>query len=102
MPYTLIIKEEAKLDMLEAFQYYEQQQGGLGERFLSEVKKRLDDIISHPEYYSFIDNRKILRDIALDKFPYVLIYDIIELQITIFAVHLTRRSPDKIINTPKR
>lgn len=96
MPNTLVIKEEARLDMLEAYLYYEQQQVGLGERFLSEVKKRLDDITNHPEYYSFIDNRKILRDIAVDKFPYVVIFDIHESQITVFSVHLTKKNPAKI------
>ncbi|MFA6059639.1 MAG: type II toxin-antitoxin system RelE/ParE family toxin [Taibaiella sp.] len=100
MPYTLVIKEEARLDMLEAYQYYEQQQTGLGEQFLSEVEKRLDDITSHPEYYSFIDNRKILRDIVLDKFPYVVIYDVIGFEITVFAVHFTKRNPAKT-NIPR-
>jgi hypothetical protein len=31
MPYTLIIKEEAKLDLSTSYAYYEEQQEGLGE-----------------------------------------------------------------------
>jgi hypothetical protein len=65
MQYKLIIKEEAKQDMLAAWQYYEEQIPGLGERFLTNVLNRFSDIAEHPEFYSFIDDRKILRDITV-------------------------------------
>jgi len=49
MPYMLVIKEEARLDILDTYLYYEEQQSDLGERFLSELQKRLDDLILHPD-----------------------------------------------------
>lgn len=65
MPYTLIIKEEAKLDLSTSYAYYEEQQEGLGERFLDEEQKRFDNLVAHPEYYTFIDSKQRLRDITV-------------------------------------
>jgi len=93
MAFILILKDEARMDMLTAFEYYELQQNDLGERFLLEVQKRFEDIVKHPEYYSFIDNKHILRDVTIGKFPYVIIYDFIGEEVTVYSVHATRRQP---------
>jgi len=37
MPYSLALKEEARLDILDAYQYYEEQQPGLGERIAKTI-----------------------------------------------------------------
>ncbi len=58
MPYTLFIREEALEEMKEAFLYYESVQPGLGERFLSELQKRYNEIREHPQFYGFIDISK--------------------------------------------
>ncbi len=55
MSYKLIILKSAADDALEAYCYYEEKQPGLGDRFLSEVLERYNDISKHPEYYGFID-----------------------------------------------
>jgi plasmid stabilization system protein ParE len=91
MPYKLAIKEAARMDMSESYWYYEEQQAGLGERLLSEVQKRLNDLSIHPEYYSYIDNKQVLRDITLNNFPYVLIYRIIKGEVSVYAVLHTRK-----------
>lgn len=93
MPYALNIKEEARLDLLEAYQYYEQEQIGLGDRFLIEIHNRLTDISQYPENYSYIDNRKVLRDVLLKSFPYVIVYEFSKAEITVFAFHSTYRHP---------
>ena len=59
MPYTLIIREEANDDMAQAYVYYEEIQEGLGERFLSEVSIRYNNISENPQYYGFIENKKL-------------------------------------------
>jgi len=93
MPYTLILKEGAHLDMLDAYHYYEQQQPGLGERFLSELQKRFTAISEHPEYYSYIDSKQLLRDVDIDKFPFVIIYAITGQEVRVYAIHFTHRKP---------
>jgi len=93
MDRTLVVKQEAQEDMVDAYLYYEEQQEGLGERFLAEVNKRLDDLSTQPEYYGFIDDRKILRDVALIAFPYVLIYRIVASEVRVHAVFHTGKDP---------
>ncbi len=53
MSYKLIIKEEAIADMQEAYDYYEEQQTGLGERFLAALQERFASLSEHPQYYGF-------------------------------------------------
>ena len=86
MSYNLIIKEGARLDMSEAYQYYELQQPGLGDRFLSELEKRFISISEHPEYYSYIDNKQLLRDVIIGSFPYVVVYAIINDEVRVYAI----------------
>lgn len=58
MPYKLIIREEAFEEMREAFLYYESVQLELGERFLSEIQKKFDELQVNPHLYGFIDINK--------------------------------------------
>jgi hypothetical protein len=51
MAYRLIILKGPADDALEAYNYYEELQQGLGDRFLSEVLERYNDISKHPQYY---------------------------------------------------
>ena len=52
MTYELILKEEADHDVLEGYVWYEQKQGGLGEKFLEEVEKYLSIIRKNPRLYT--------------------------------------------------
>jgi toxin ParE1/3/4 len=51
MNYNLIVKPEAKLDILKSAQWYEKKQQDLGLRFLDEVEEKLDLITSNPLQY---------------------------------------------------
>ena len=87
MAYNLIVKEEALSDMLEAFLYYEDKSEGLGERFMAALQMRYDQITENPEHYSFTDETKVLRDVKLKGFPYVVIYDVAARNITVYVIH---------------
>jgi hypothetical protein len=50
------------------YNYYEEKSTGLGERFLQELIQRYSEITHHPEYYGFIDEQKIIRDVKLRHF----------------------------------
>jgi hypothetical protein len=45
----------------------------------------------HPEHYSYIneDYHRILRDVKLNKFPFVIVYEIAKNEVIIYAVHNT-------------
>ena len=99
MTHTVIIKQEAHNDISEAYKYYEDKQHGLGERFLNALLKRFNDLSLHPEHYSYIkeDPLQILRDVRLEKFPYLVIFEIAGMQVIIYAVHNTYKNPSKKI-----
>ena len=91
MVYKVIIWEEALSDTREAYNYYEQQKTGLGEEFLIALIKRFDDLAEHPTHYSYIDEQyeKIFRDARIERFPYVVIFEITEKEVIVYAVHHT-------------
>lgn len=95
MHYILIIRDEAVEEVKDAYLYYERVREGLGERFLSELRKRYLEISEHPQYYSFIDNKKSIRDIKVRHFPFKVIYEIIENRVIIFSVFNRHQDPSK-------
>ena len=96
MPYTLIIREEALEEMKDAYLYYERAQSGLGERFLSELQKRYDEILEHPQFYGFIDAGKKIRDVNVKHFPYQVVYEIVENAVIVFSVFNSYQNPSKL------
>lgn len=95
MTYKLAILKSAAQDTLEAYNYYEGLQQGLGDRFLTEVLERYNDIIKHPKYYGFINEENIVRDVMLRSFPYLVVYEIEDDKVIIFSVHSTYRNPER-------
>jgi plasmid stabilization system protein ParE len=95
MAYKIIVKEHAKEDTQAAYDYYENERLGLGEEFLNELLKQFDNLASTPHHYGFIDDQAIIRDIKIDRFPYVVVFEIIEDSVVIYAVHCTYRHPKK-------
>jgi len=51
MIYPHEIKEEAELETLEAYLYYEKEQKGLGIKFLSQVEKYIKQICQNPLHF---------------------------------------------------
>jgi plasmid stabilization system protein ParE len=95
MRFTVIVKQEAHQDTIDAYNYYEEKLTGLGERFLNALQQRYEELSVNPAFYSYIneDPLKILRDVKLEKFPFVVVYEIIENQVVIYAVHNTYKHP---------
>lgn len=95
MLFNLIIKEEAHQETIEAYNYYEEQLIGLGERFLNLLQKRYTDLSNHPAHYGFINNDENLnlREVLLAKFPFVVVFEIIHNDVVVYAIHNTHRHP---------
>lgn len=89
--FKLIIKQEAFTDALEAYQYYEKEQSGLGEVFLNTLQLCYNALSENPQYYSYIsgDTKQVFRDIKVGKFPYVVVYEIAANSVVVYAVHNT-------------
>lgn len=101
MTFQIIIREEADADSSEAYDYYEEQKSGLGDEFLMELIKRYDNLVHHPLHYSFIEGQeeKILRDLAVDRFPYVIIFEVSAEEVIVYAVHNTYRRQQNIVRS---
>jgi hypothetical protein len=91
----LIIKQEAHFDTINAYNYYEEKQPGLGVKFLHSLKERNEDLINHTYNYSFINEDENLkfRNVLLDTFPYLIVFEILNDEVVVYAIHNTNRDP---------
>ena len=81
---------EADQELLEAVQFYESREPGLGGRFLDGVESTIDSILENPEQFGVLDGD--IRVAQLRRFPYGILYSIESNEILIVAVmHLHRR-----------
>lgn len=93
MKYLLEIKEEAVLDIKEAYWYYEEQKIGLGNQFLETLESYLERVQKYPEHYQI--KRKPYREAFIKNFPYIIIYELDGDKIIIYAVFNTWRNPSR-------
>jgi hypothetical protein len=91
---NLIFKPEADIEILEAFNYYENELIGLGERFLNELDRVTASISLTPNGFQKFHT---YRQIPFNVFPFVLLYEVIENNLIIYAVFKTPQNPQKKI-----
>ena len=94
--YELIIKDEAKLEIIDAYHWYESMQEDLGERFLNELDNCFDRMCLSPEI--FPRKHKDMRQVVMKVFPFVIIFEIEEDAVVVYAVFNTYRDPGKLLD----
>lgn len=77
----------------DAYDWYEEQQLGLGDRFLKELNGCYDKIESLPQSYAKIKSN--FRQVVLQVFPYVVVFEILNHNVIVYAVFHTSRNPRK-------
>jgi plasmid stabilization system protein ParE len=86
---NFVILESAENDVIEIWDYYEQQQEGLGERFLDEFERAADGIRRFPRMYEVVFGA--IRLCPTRKFPYGIFYTVGKTTIVVHAIiHLHR------------
>ena len=93
MDYELIIRPEAKADLLDAFYWYQKQRQGLGLDF----KLCVDEVISKIRRNPLI-HKEIFQNVrrsVIKRFPFGVFYTIENERIIILAVMHARRDPMK-------
>ena len=90
----LIINFPALRDLQDVYDWYEEQQAGLGENFLSEFDTLVAYLVRFPYAYQ-ISYRK-LRKVSLDRFPYLVYYQIDDERIFILRIAHAHRSKRKL------
>jgi len=86
-----IILPLAQYELNQAIEFYEEQLIGLGILFRNEIFEAIDFICLYPEGYQFIT--KHTRKCPLRKFPYLILYGIIDNTIIISAIAHQHRHP---------
>ena len=88
---------QAENELAEAFEWYEEQLAGLGNKLYKEVDYYLTAIGSNPYHYP-IKYKGELHTVALNKFPYLIIYwvDKINNLIIVVSIFHTSREPKRL------
>jgi plasmid stabilization system protein ParE len=95
MGYNLKISLRAYDDVINAIDYYDDINPDLGTRFITELYEVYEQLRNNPQFYSLIssDPADIFRDIKLQSFPYVVIFEIYEEDVVVTSVMNTNRKP---------
>lgn len=99
MIYQSIFLSKARLELLNAWSWYEDRQVGLGDRFKEEIVRCTVQIEKNPQRFPI---RKLnYHEAAVNIFPYLIIYRIQkkEKQIVVVSIFHTKRSPNKKYKT---
>jgi toxin ParE1/3/4 len=88
---SVIFHPLAEQELLDAVSYYEEQDTGLGLEYLGEVEHAVNFLMRYPEAGSKV--RGSIRRLTLPKFPYSLLYRVMEEQIRVLAVAHYKRKP---------
>ena len=93
--YTTILSIRAEKEIIASFDWYEDQQKGLGNRFVEKVLQRIANIEQGPVLFSF--KYKSYREANITQFPFVIIYRINKRKniIRVLSVFHTAQNPIK-------
>ena len=88
--YSIVIRPEVQHEIQDAAAYYEDQQSGLAQKFLGHLKSKISFIQLFPlaAPVRFDD----FRAVFLGKYPYLLIYEVLEDRKEIVVVRLFHTS----------
>ncbi len=91
MKYKVLFTEEARIDVKDSFDWYENKQKELGKRFIADIDKQLTYIIENP--FSFKERTDHKRICPLKKFPFLIVYEVEHDQIVVYAIFHTSLNP---------
>jgi len=91
MEYKLLIRPEARTDLLDAFHWYQEQRSGLGYDFKLCVDEVLSKLQKHPTIYKIVHHG--IRRVVIKRFPFGIFYLIENKTVFVLAVLHARRDP---------
>lgn len=94
--YSVVFHEDVAADYNEAYAWYEEQQKGLGEKFLAEINTKVQQIKSNPATYG-VKSKPGYHEAVIIKFPYSIVYKIYRKQslVLITSIHHHKKHPRK-------
>lgn len=86
MTFAVVVRPEVDADLREAEAWYEQQEPGLGRKFLQDVVATIDRLLQNPFLYFVRYRRQQVRWAYARKFPYRVIFSVIGDTVVVYAV----------------
>jgi toxin ParE1/3/4 len=93
MEYKLAFRPLATLEILEAYDWYELQKEGLGNEFLKALDQFVKQLLLNPHTCSFYEGT--IRQGKVNRFPYVVVYEVFETDIIVYSVFMAKQNPAK-------
>jgi toxin ParE1/3/4 len=88
----VVVRPAAAADIEDAYEWYESQQPGLGDEFLTALRATRDRLLEHPEAYPVL-HRNTRRALIPQRFPYALFYRLYGDTIVVVACMHAKRDP---------
>lgn len=93
MAFKIEITVLAEQEYSSAFHYYEEQQSGLGDKFENETEYLINKLKANP--YVFQRKYKHYREAVYKKFPYYIVYEIMDNTVIIHSFFHASRNPKR-------
>jgi hypothetical protein len=100
MSFNIELTDEAKEDAALGVKWYDEQKEGLGDLFIEYLDNTLEKIGNYPTTYKKIYRQ--VRQAAMQKFPYVILFKIVDKVITVHCIFHTSQNPKKKIKKLKK
>src|SRR4051812_39445771 len=90
----IVLHPTAQEEINESYLFYKERSEKLADRFMSAVQKLFDTLSATPDMFPKM--RDDYRQTIVKKFPFVIIYEVLEHDRTVFVSHVfhTSRDPD--------
>ncbi len=91
--YQIVLHPEAKKELEDSHQWYEDRSIGLGKRFIALVDKKINEIALNP--LRFPKTKNGFRETMMSIFPFIIIYEVYEKDQLIFVSYIfhAKRNP---------
>lgn len=93
MSYKLKVRRRAEDQIKAAYEYYENAQIGLGDRFLHNLDQQLQYIRHYPKHFPRLIGD--IRQALVYRFPFQIVYEQIEDTVVVYSVFHTSQNPDR-------
>jgi plasmid stabilization system protein ParE len=89
---AIIFSSFASKEIDESFNWYESRSVGLGDRFVDVVDKAFAVLSENP--IAFPKKKRNYRNMVIDTFPYIIVYEYNSLESSIYILHVFHTSRD--------
>lgn len=93
MFYNIKVMPLAAAEILDAYDWYEEQKENLGLDFLNELDTFYHTLQTNPLIHSFYDEP--VRHGKINRFPYSIVYEVFGETIVIYSVFMEKQNPGK-------